>query len=48
MVQMRNSYKIYVLKLKGRDHSEELVVGGRIILNGNSFGECGFDSSGSG
>jgi hypothetical protein len=32
MVEMRNGYKILVGKLKGRDHSEDLGVDGRIIL----------------
>jgi hypothetical protein len=29
---MRNAYKILVKKMKGRDHSEDLSIGGKIIL----------------
>jgi hypothetical protein len=29
---MRNAYEIFVRKLKGRDHLEDLVVNERIIL----------------
>jgi hypothetical protein len=31
MVEMRNSYKIWLEILKGREHLEELGTGGRII-----------------
>jgi hypothetical protein len=32
MERMRNTYKILVGKPKGRDHSEDLGIDGRIIL----------------
>jgi hypothetical protein len=32
MEEMRNDYKILVGNLKGRDHSEDVSVGGKIIL----------------
>jgi hypothetical protein len=32
MGQMRNAYRILLGNLKGRDHSEDLGVDGRIIL----------------
>jgi hypothetical protein len=32
MGEMRNSYKIFVENLRGRDHSEDLGIGGRVIL----------------
>jgi hypothetical protein len=32
MVQMINAYKISVKNLKGREHSEDLRVDGRMIL----------------
>jgi hypothetical protein len=32
MLEMMNAYKIWSENLKGRDHSEELDVGGRLIL----------------
>jgi hypothetical protein len=32
MEEMRNAYKTFVGNSKGRDHTEELVVYGRIIL----------------
>jgi len=34
--------------LKGRDHSEDLDVGGKIILEWNLVGRCGLDASESG
>jgi hypothetical protein len=48
MVEVRN---VLVGESKGRDHSEDLGVDGRIILKWmlrNMVGECGMDSSGSG
>jgi hypothetical protein len=36
---MENAYKILVGNLKGRDHSEDLGVGGRIILE-QILGKC--------
>jgi hypothetical protein len=33
MGQMRNAYKILVEIVKGRGHSEDLGIDGRIILN---------------
>jgi hypothetical protein len=35
MGERRNSYKILVENLKGRDHSEDTGVDGRIILKMN-------------
>jgi hypothetical protein len=35
MGAMRNVYKILLEILKGRDHSEDLGIDGRIILNGS-------------
>jgi hypothetical protein len=32
MGEMRNEYKIWLESLKGRDHSEDLGIDGRIIL----------------
>jgi len=32
MGEMRNAYKIWSEKLKGRDHSEDLAVDRRLIL----------------
>jgi hypothetical protein len=46
MGEMRNAYKIFV-----GDHSEDLVVDGKVILEwilGKSVGRCGMDASGSG
>jgi hypothetical protein len=34
--EMKNAYKIFVRKLKGRENSEVLGAGGRIILKENS------------
>jgi hypothetical protein len=47
MGKMKNSHKILVGSLKGRDHAEDLDADGRIILKwtGNSVGGCGLDSS---
>jgi hypothetical protein len=48
---MRNEYKILVINLKGRDHSEDLGIWKDNIKNGfcgNRTGMCGLDSSGSG
>jgi hypothetical protein len=44
MGQMRNSYKILVHYLKGRDHSQDLGIDRRIILEWMSetrVGGCG-------
>jgi hypothetical protein len=32
MTEMRNEYKILVRKLEGRDHSEDLGVDGKMVL----------------
>jgi hypothetical protein len=43
--------KLRSVNFKGKDHSEELGVDGRIIQNGSSgnrLGRCGVDVSGSG
>jgi hypothetical protein len=32
MGNMRNAYKIWLKSLKGRDHSEDLGVDGKVIL----------------
>jgi hypothetical protein len=52
MGDMRYSYKISVENLQGGDHSEDLGVDGRIILNNVSYGNrverCGMDARGSG
>jgi hypothetical protein len=44
---MRNAYKILVGKEKGRGHSEDIGMDGRIILKG-SYGRWELDSSNSG
>jgi hypothetical protein len=47
---MRNSYKILVGKPERKNHSEDLGVDGKIILEwilGNWVGRCRLDSSGS-
>jgi hypothetical protein len=51
MGEMRNAYKILVGNLKSRDHSGDLGLEGRIILNfvlKLGFGGRGLDSFGSG
>jgi hypothetical protein len=43
--------KFWFKNPKGRDHLEDIGVGGKIILEyilGNGVGRCGLDSSGSG
>jgi hypothetical protein len=48
---MRNAYKILIENLKGREHSEDLGVDGKIILEwilGEMGWEDGTDASGSG
>jgi hypothetical protein len=48
---MRNASQFWLGNLKGRDHSEDLGVGGRIILKcvfRKWVWRVGFDSSGSG
>jgi hypothetical protein len=40
MREMKNAHKILVEKLEGRDHLEDLIVNGRIIL------ECIFNEQG--
>jgi hypothetical protein len=50
MNEIRNAYKILVESLKGRDHSKDLGVDGRIILKcilGKYGRRCGLDISGS-
>jgi hypothetical protein len=39
---------LWLENLKGRNHSEDLGVDERIILEGNNVGRCGLGSSGSG
>jgi hypothetical protein len=53
MGEMRNEYSLFFLLeiLKGRDHSEDLGIDGKIILEwilGKHGGKCGMDASGSG
>jgi hypothetical protein len=48
---MRNAFGILVGKLKERDHSEDLGVDGKLILEwilGKRCGRCGLHVSGSG
>jgi hypothetical protein len=48
MGDMRNAYKILVEDLKERDHSQDVVIDGRITLNwilGNRVVGCGLNSS---
>jgi hypothetical protein len=35
MGEMRNVYKMLIIKPEGKDHSEHLDIGGRIILKMN-------------
>jgi hypothetical protein len=44
---MRNAYNIWLEGLKGRDHSEDLGVDGRIILEWilGKYGGTGLDAS---
>jgi hypothetical protein len=48
---MRNAYKILVGKPEGKNHLEDLGIGGRIVLKQISEKysvRCGLDASGSG